>query len=86
MIFVFLCIWLALMFSGLLYFGNGLFFIMIWVVVCVKNGYVVFCIDDFDKVCICKFFVEDIFRILEWLGLDYDEGLIGVDYFFFYWL
>lgn len=71
--------------SGLLHPGNGLSFIMTWAVARAKNGHVVLRIDDLDKVRTRKPYVEDVFRTLEWLDLDYDEGPGGVDHFFSHW-
>jgi len=71
--------------SGLLHPGNGLSFIMTWAIARARQGLVLLRIDDLDKARTRKAYVEDIFRTLEWLGLDYDEGPDGVDHFFAHW-
>ncbi|MCI4649041.1 glutamate--tRNA ligase family protein [Phaeodactylibacter sp.] len=71
--------------SGLLHPGNGLSFIMTWAIARAGNGHIVLRIDDLDKARTRKPYVEDVFRTLEWLGLDYDEGPVGVDHFFSHW-
>lgn len=71
--------------SGLLHPGNGLSFIMTWAIARARQGQVVLRIDDLDKARTRRVYVEDIFRTLEWLGLDYDEGPAGVDHFFTQW-
>ncbi len=71
--------------SGLLHPGNGLSFIMTWAIARAMQGQVVLRIDDLDKARTRKPYVEDIFRTLEWLGLDYDEGPAGVEHFFAHW-
>lgn len=71
--------------SGLLHPGNGLSFIMTWAIARAMQGQVVLRIDDLDKARTRKPYIEDIFRTLEWLGLDYDEGPAGVGDFFAHW-
>ncbi|MEQ8702543.1 MAG: glutamate--tRNA ligase family protein [Phaeodactylibacter sp.] len=71
--------------SGLLHPGNGLSFIMTWAIARAKQGQVLLRIDDLDKARTREAYVEDVFRTLDWLGLDYDEGPAGVDDFFANW-
>ena len=60
--------------SGLLHPGNGLSFIITWAIARAAKGKILLRIDDLDKERYRPAYVEDIFRILEWLGIDYDEG------------
>ncbi len=71
--------------SGLLHPGNGLSFIMTWVIARAYGGQILLRIDDLDKARTRTAYVEDVFRTLEWLGLDYDEGPQGVAGFFRDW-
>ena len=68
--------------SGLLHPGNGLSFIMTWVIARANAGRILLRIDDIDKDRCREEYVVDIFQTLEWLGLDYDEGPSGVADFF----
>lgn len=71
--------------SGLLHPGNGLSFIMAWAIARAYGGQILLRIDDLDKARTRPAYVEDIFRTLEWLGLDYDEGPQTVEGFFRHW-
>lgn len=71
--------------SGLLHPGNGLNFILTSAIARAKGGNILLRIDDLDKARCRKVYVEDTFRTLDWLGLDYDEGPQGVDDFFKNW-
>lgn len=50
-----------------------------------QGGHILLRIDDLDKARCREEYVEDIFRTLDWLGLDYDEGPAGVADFFENW-
>ena len=67
--------------SGLLHPGNGLSFVMTWCLARAAGGQVLLRIDDLDISRRRREYMEDIFRTLDWLGLDYDEGPAGVDDF-----
>lgn len=67
--------------SGFLHPGNGLSFIVTWCIARAANGKVLLRIDDLDKGRRRPEYLEDIFRTLDWLGLDYDEGPNGVEDF-----
>lgn len=71
--------------SGLLHPGNGLSFIITWVLARAAGAVILLRIDDLDEQRRRLAFVEDIFYTLDWLGLDYDEGPAGVDDFFAHW-
>ena len=68
--------------SGYLHRGNALNFILTWVMTRVDKGAVYLRIDDYD-LSRCKLvYVEDVFNVLDWLGLDWDEGPFSVDAFY----
>ncbi len=67
--------------SGFLHAGNGMSFIVTWVLARAYEGKILLRIDDLDANRIRPEYVDDIFRTLDWLGLDYDEGPKGVDDF-----
>lgn len=71
--------------SGLLHPGNGISFIMTWALTRASQGTLLLRIDDLDKNRRRPEYLEDIFRTLEWLGIDYDEGPSGVDDFLQNW-
>ncbi len=63
--------------SGYLHLGNALNFILTWLSVRRRGGVLKLRIDDGDADRSRPEYVEDIFRQLEWLGLDWDEGPSG---------
>lgn len=67
--------------SGFLHLGNGVNFVLTWLLVRQAGGTLKLRIDDADATRTRPEFVEDIFRQLEWLGLDWDEGPEGPDDF-----
>lgn len=67
--------------SGFLHPGNGISFIITWALARAQGGKIVLRIDDLDAERMRLEYVEDIFRTLDWLGLDYDEGPMSVDDF-----
>jgi glutamyl/glutaminyl-tRNA synthetase len=64
--------------SGYLHAGNGVSFIAAWVLARAAGGRVLLRIDDLDAERRRAEYLEDIFRTLEWLTLDYDVGPVGV--------
>lgn len=64
--------------SGFLHPGNGLSFLLTWVIARASGGQILLRIDDLDKARCREEYIEDIFYTLEWLGIDYDEGPSGV--------
>ncbi|OQX19782.1 MAG: hypothetical protein BWK76_03490 [Desulfobulbaceae bacterium A2] len=68
--------------SGLLHLGNGVNFVLTWLLVRRGGGSLRLRIDDGDCTRSRPAYVEDIFYQLDWLGLDWDEGPQGVDDFF----
>lgn len=60
--------------SGYLHTGNGLNFVLTWLLVRMQKGTLRLRIDDLDVHRANPQYVDDIFRTLEWLGIDWDEG------------
>ena len=60
--------------SGFLHIGNAMNFVLIWLWVRRAGGRLLLRIDDRDTPRAKPEFIEDIFRSLEWMGLDWDEG------------
>lgn len=67
--------------SGFLHIGNAFSFVLTWLLVRKASGKLMLRIDDMDAARKRPEYVEDIFRTLEWLGLDYDLGPQGPDDF-----
>lgn len=67
--------------SGYLHLGNAVNFIRTWLLVRKAGGRLKLRIDDLDSDRCRPEYIEDIFRQLEWLGLDWDEGPAGPDDF-----
>lgn len=67
--------------SGFLHIGNGVNFVITWLLVRRAGGSLRLRIDDADSERCRREYVEDIFRQLDWLGLDWDEGPVGVEDF-----
>lgn len=68
--------------SGLLHPGNAFSFLLTWALARHKNARILLRIDDLDAARARPEFVEDVFRSIEWLGLDYDTGPGGPEEFF----
>lgn len=67
--------------SGFLHWGNAFSFVLTWLVARKYGGLILLRIDDLDATRKRPEYVEDIFRGIDWLGLDYDEGPKGPDDF-----
>lgn len=67
--------------SGYLHTGNVYNFLLNWLWARSNDGKVLLRIDDGDAARKRKEYVEDIFRVLDWLGLDWDIGPTGPDDF-----
>ena len=67
--------------SGFLHRGNAFSFILTWLMVRKSGGSLLLRIDDLDSARKRPEYVKDVFRSLEWLGLDWDAGPIGPDDF-----
>lgn len=60
--------------SGYPHLGNAFNFLLTWLTARSNNGKVILRIDDLDQKRMRHEYVEDIFRTLDWLGIDWDEG------------
>lgn len=67
--------------SGYLHLGNAVNFILTWLLVRHGDGRLKLRIDDADAARSRSEYIADIFRQLEWLGLDWDLGPTGPDDF-----
>lgn len=67
--------------SGYLHLGNGVNFLHTWLRVRKAGGVLKLRIDDLDGDRCKPEYIEDIFRQLDWLGLDWDEGPSSPDDF-----
>ncbi|MDF1613958.1 glutamate--tRNA ligase family protein [Desulfurivibrio dismutans] len=67
--------------SGYLHLGNAVNLILAWLLVRRAGGLIKLRIDDADAHRCRPEFIEDIFRQLDWLGLDWDLGPGGPDEF-----
>lgn len=67
--------------SGYLHIGNIYSFVYTWLIVKKFGGELHLRVDDIDDKRSNNDFLSEIFRILEWLGLDYDHGPSGPDQF-----
>lgn len=67
--------------SGYLHTGNAYNFLLNWLAARSTNGRVLLRIDDLDAARVRDEYLDDIFRTLEWLGLDWDIGPTGTDDF-----
>jgi glutamyl/glutaminyl-tRNA synthetase len=64
--------------SGFLHLGNGASFVATWALARAFSGQILLRIDDLDAERMRPEYIEDIFRTLDWLGLDWDEGPFSV--------
>ncbi len=71
--------------SGFLHQGNLFNFLLNWLWARANGGRVLLRIDDADASRKRAVYVEDIFRVLDWLGLDWDMGPAGPDDFELHW-
>lgn len=65
--------------SGYLHAGNAVNFLVAWKLARQHRGQVLLRIDDLDAERTRPDCIDDIFRSLEWLGIDPDEGPTGPD-------
>jgi glutamyl/glutaminyl-tRNA synthetase len=71
--------------SGWLHVGNGAAFVLTWLLTRAVNGNLLLRIDDLDRQRRRPEYVDDIFRTIDWLGLDYDRGPTGTEDFLRNW-
>ena len=67
--------------SGYLHLGNAVNFVLTWLLVRRAGGTLHLRIDDLDRARLRRGYLENIFRVIDWLGLDYDHGPSGPDDF-----
>ncbi len=67
--------------SGYLHIGNCVTFAITWIMTRGVNGKIHLRIDDLDAERTRPEYIEDIFRTLDWLELDYDFGPMSVEDF-----
>lgn len=63
--------------SGYLHIGNALSFVVTWALARAQSGWILLRIDDLDASRRRPEYLEDIFRTIDWLGIDYDQGPTG---------
>ena len=67
--------------SGYLHLGNAVNFVLTWLLVRRAGGTLYLRIDDLDRARLRRPYLENIFRVIDWLGLNYDHGPSGPDDF-----
>lgn len=67
--------------SGFLHLGNAVNFTLTWLLTRRAGGTLHLRIDDLDRARFRPAYLNNIFRTLDWLGLDYDHGPSGPDDF-----
>lgn len=63
--------------SGFLHLGNAVNFTLTWLLTRRAGGTLHLRIDDLDRARCRPVYLDNIFRTLDWLGLDYDHGPTG---------
>ncbi|GAA3978757.1 glutamate--tRNA ligase family protein [Hymenobacter antarcticus] len=67
--------------SGYLHIGNAVNFVLTWLLTRRAGGVLHLRIDDLDRARLRPAYLDNIFRVIDWLGLDYDHGPSGPDDF-----
>ncbi len=67
--------------SGYLHLGNAVNFVLTWLLVRRAGGTLHLRIDDLDRARLRRPYLDTIFRVIDWLGIDYDHGPSGPDDF-----
>lgn len=67
--------------SGYLHLGNAINFVLAWLLVRRAGGTLHLRIDDLDRARLRRAYLDNIFRVIDWLGIDYDHGPSGPDDF-----
>ena len=68
--------------SGYLHVGNALNFVLTWVMTRADKGTLHLRIDDYDQTRCKERYIDDIFKVLDWLGLDWDRGPFSTHSFY----
>lgn len=63
--------------SGFLHLGNAVNFVLTWLLTRRAGGTLHLRIDDLDRARLRPAYLDNIFRVIDWLGLDYDHGPSG---------
>ncbi len=67
--------------SGYLHLGNAVNFVLTWLLTRWAGGRLHLRIDDLDRARLRSAYLDNIFRVIDWLGIDYDHGPSGPDDF-----
>ena len=67
--------------SGYLHLGNAVNFVLTWLLTRQADGTLHLRIDDLDRARLRPAYLDNIFRVIDWLGIDYDHGPSGPDDF-----
>jgi glutamyl/glutaminyl-tRNA synthetase len=67
--------------SGFLHLGNAVNFVLTWLLTRRADGVLHLRIDDLDRARLRPAYLDNIFRVIDWLGIDYDHGPSGPDDF-----
>ena len=67
--------------SGYLHLGNAVNFVLTWLLVRRAGGTLHLRIDDLDRARLRRPYLDNIFRVIDWLKIDYDHGPTGPDDF-----
>ena len=67
--------------SGYLHLGNAVNFVLTWLLTRQAGGVLHLRIDDLDRARLRPAYLANIFRVIDWLGIDYDHGPSGPDDF-----
>ncbi|MBD2769877.1 hypothetical protein IC235_18465 [Hymenobacter sp. BT664] len=67
--------------SGYLHLGNAVNFVLTWLLTRQAGGTLHLRIDDLDRARLRPAYLDNIFRVIDWLGIDYDRGPSGPDDF-----
>ena len=67
--------------SGYLHLGNAVNFVLTWLLTRQAAGTLHLRIDDLDRARLRPAYLNNIFRVIDWLGIDYDHGPSGPDDF-----
>ena len=67
--------------SGYLHLGNAVNFVLTWLLTRQAGGTLHLRIDDLDRARLRPAYLDNIFRVIDWLGVAYDYGPSGPDDF-----
>ena len=67
--------------SGHLHLGNAVNFVLTWLLTRRAGGVLHLRIDDLDRARLRPTYLDNIFRVIDWLGIEYDHGPSGPDDF-----